>query len=67
MEKCDSEGVIHCDFYQVGAKTGRFSCRQPNLQNIPRGGVVDIRRAFICRPDYINYYFEIISFFIIQI
>lgn len=57
-EKCDEEGVIHCDFYQVGAKTGRFSCRKPNLQNIPRGGIVDIRRAFICRPDYINYYFD---------
>lgn len=57
-DKCDEEGVIHCDFYQVGAKTGRFSCREPNLQNIPRGGVVDIRRAFVCRPDYVNYYFD---------
>ena len=26
LEKCDKEGVIHCDFYQIGAKTGRFSC-----------------------------------------
>jgi len=58
LEGADKEGVIHCDFFQVGAKTGRFSCRQPNLQNIPRGGSVDVRRAFICRPDYTNYYFD---------
>lgn len=58
LDGADKEGVIHCDFYQVGAKTGRFSCRQPNLQNIPRDGDVDIRRAFICRPDYDNYYFD---------
>ena len=58
LEGADTEGVIHCDFYQTGAKTGRFSCRKPNLQNIPRGGDVDIRRAFICRPDYTNYYFD---------
>lgn len=27
---------IHADFVQYGAETGRFSCREPNLQNIPR-------------------------------
>ena len=58
IDGADEKGVIHCDFYQVGAKTGRFSCRQPNLQNIPRGGSIDIRRAFICRDDYTNYYFD---------
>ena len=26
---------IHCDFVQHGAETGRFSSRNPNLQNIP--------------------------------
>ena len=29
------EGKIHCDFVQHGAETGRFSSRNPNLQNIP--------------------------------
>lgn len=29
---CD---ILHPDFYQVGARTGRFSCRNPNLQNVP--------------------------------
>lgn len=28
-------GRIHCDFVQHGAETGRFSSRNPNLQNIP--------------------------------
>jgi len=58
VELADSEGSVHCNFYQVGAKTGRFSCREPNLQNIPRGGIVDVRKAFTVRPDYSNFYFD---------
>jgi len=58
QEKADANKVIHCDFFQVGARTGRFSCRSPNLQNIPRSGVVDVRRAFICRPEFTTYYFD---------
>lgn len=27
---------LHPDFNQIGAATGRFSCREPNLQQIPR-------------------------------
>ena len=33
-----TDGVIHPDFNQIGAKTGRFSCSKPNLQNIPVDG-----------------------------
>lgn len=33
-------GRIHADYIQLGAHTGRFSCRNPNLQQVPR------RKAF---------------------
>jgi DNA polymerase-1 len=29
-------GRIHANYLQIGAATGRMSCREPNLQNIPR-------------------------------
>lgn len=41
---------IHADFVQYGTVTGRFSCRTPNLQNIPRPHSENgklIRGAFI--------------------
>jgi DNA polymerase-1 len=38
-------GRIHCQLHQNGTVTGRFSCSEPNLQNIPRGDI--IRSAFI--------------------
>jgi DNA polymerase I-like protein with 3'-5' exonuclease and polymerase domains len=30
------DGKVYPDFVQYGTVTGRFSCREPNLQNIPR-------------------------------
>ncbi len=37
-------GRIHADFRQIGAPTGRFSCSNPNLQQIPHGQ--EYRRCF---------------------
>ncbi len=34
-----STGRIHADFRQIGAPTGRFSCSNPNLQQIPHDTV----------------------------
>src|SRR5206468_4508762 len=37
-------GRVHADFRQIGAPTGRFSCSNPNLQQIPHETVY--RRCF---------------------
>lgn len=48
-------GRIYADFVQYGTKTGRFSCREPNLQNIPRP-YTDLGRAvrglFVSSPGH---------------
>lgn len=36
LDLCDDKGIIHPDMRQAGTKTGRFSYRDPNLQNIPK-------------------------------
>ncbi len=36
---------IHPDYWQIGTTTGRFSCRNPNLQQIPRDQI--FRECFI--------------------
>ncbi|MBK9154784.1 MAG: hypothetical protein IPM25_11310 [Chloracidobacterium sp.] len=43
-----STGRIHADFRQIGAPTGRFSCSNPNLQQIPHER--DYRRCFTAEP-----------------
>ena len=48
LEMLDSNGRLHCSYNQVGAKTGRMSCSDPNLQNIPSDReTLLIRRAFV--------------------
>lgn len=41
---------IHPDYNQIGASTGRFSCSDPNLQNVPRDA--QFRRMFVSRSGY---------------
>jgi DNA polymerase-1 len=41
-------GRIHPEYLQLGTTTGRFACRQPNLQQTPRGG--GVRGCFIADP-----------------
>jgi len=41
---------IHPDFWQYGTATGRFSCANPNLQQIPRGK--EFRSCFIPAPGH---------------
>lgn len=42
-------GRIHCNYNQYGAKTGRMSSDNPNMQNIPSKNH-DIRQMFVASP-----------------
>jgi len=48
-------GRIHTDFIQYGAETGRFSSRNPNLQNVPNPRTANgkaIRNLFVPPEGY---------------
>ena len=46
-------GRIHPSYRQCGARSGRFSCNKPNLQNIPRNCTAKgMRTCFIAAPGY---------------
>ena len=42
-------GRLHADFRQIGAPTGRFSCTNPNIQQVPHA--VEYRRCFSGNPS----------------
>ena len=46
------DGKIHCQFKQYGAQTGRTSCSNPNLQQIP-SHLKTIRMLFTASPNYV--------------
>ena len=47
-----TDGRIHCKFNQYGADTGRFSSKEPNLQNIPSHNK-EIRKMFKATDGYV--------------
>ena len=46
-----ADGMLHVQLTQHMTATGRFSGRNPNMQNMPRGGTFPIKRVFISRFD----------------
>ncbi len=48
------DGRLHPEFHQLGTATGRFSCSNPNLQNIPIKGEfgLEIRKAFVSNKGF---------------
>lgn len=45
------DGFLHVNLTQSITSTGRFSGRNPNMQNMPRGGTFPVKRVFISRWD----------------
>jgi DNA polymerase-1 len=46
-------GRIHPSFNQTRVRTGRLSCTEPNMQQIPKSGVCAIRYPFKPRGGYV--------------
>lgn len=51
------DGRLRPNYRPDGTKTGRFSCAEPNLQQIPRGGIKPwngkMKSCFIGEPGYV--------------
>jgi len=45
------DDLLHVDLSQTTAATGRFSGRNPNMQNMPRGNTFPIKKVFVSRFD----------------
>lgn len=56
MELIDDEGILHPGYKLHGTKTGRLSCANPNLQQIPKSSDKEwnghLKKAFIPRPGF---------------
>ena len=44
-----SDGLLHSNFNQCITSTGRLSSSNPNLQNMPKGRLFPVRKAFVSR------------------
>ena len=51
QEAVGPDGRIHAEFDPLGAATGRFSCREPNLQNVGRDA--EMRSCFVAAPKHV--------------
>ncbi len=55
LDLSDNDYVLHTNLRQGGTSTGRMSCREPNLQNVPKKadkGEYKARAAFVPRDGY---------------
>jgi len=45
------DGLLHANFNQTVARTGRLSSSKPNFQNQPKGGKFPVRKSVVSRFD----------------
>ena len=50
-----TDGQVHPSFQQVGAVSGRMSCREPNIQQVPSRTerAKQLREVFVARPGHV--------------
>jgi DNA polymerase-1 len=48
----EGRDVVHADFMQFEAWTGRMSCRRPNMQNWPQRAGKEVRAVFVPREGH---------------
>ena len=64
------DGLLHVRLTQHMTSTGRFSGRDPNMQNMPRGGTFPVKKVFVSRwnggkimeADFAQLEFRVASF-----
>lgn len=47
LDEVDANGYVHARYNSLGARTGRMSCSNPPLQQLPTGGGGEVRRLFL--------------------
>ena len=55
LDLSDDNNILHTNLRQGGTATGRMSCREPNLQNVPKRkdmGELKARKAFVPRKGF---------------
>ena len=45
------DGLLHVNLTQTVTATGRFSGKDPNMQNMPRGNTFPVKKVFVSRWD----------------
>ena len=50
LTEAANDGRVHATYKSIGAKTGRMSCANPPLQQLPKGGGGEVRRLYIASP-----------------
>ena len=64
LNEADANDVIHPSIHPYGARTGRESCRNPNLQNVSKSTTLQTpypiaaRSCFRPKPGYVNVHID---------